>query len=54
MVGSIFNEVFKMLPPYLKEIRDFAGNFNTRPYFSILYNDKVSNAMNVSTKSFNF
>jgi hypothetical protein len=52
MPGSLFNEVFKMLPPYLREIRDFAGNINTRPSFSILLNDKVSNAMDVSTKSF--
>jgi hypothetical protein len=50
--GSLFNEIFKMLPPYLKEIGDFAGNINTRPFFSILLNDKVFNAMNVSTKSF--
>jgi hypothetical protein len=50
--GSLFNELFKMLPPYLKEIRDFAGTINTRPFFSILLNDKVFNAMNVSTKSF--
>jgi hypothetical protein len=50
--GSLFNEIFKMLPPYLKEIRDFAGNINTRLFFSILLNDKVFNAMNVPTKSF--
>jgi hypothetical protein len=54
MPGSLFNEVFKMLPPYLKEIRDFAGNTNPRPLFSILLNDKVLNAMDVSTKSFQF
>jgi hypothetical protein len=52
MPGSLFNEVFKMLPPYMKEIRDFAGNINPRPFFSILLNDKVSNAMIVSTKNF--
>jgi exonuclease III len=52
MTGSLFNEVFKMLPPYMKEIRDFAGNINTRPVFSILLNDKVFNAKDVSTKSF--
>jgi hypothetical protein len=50
--GSLFNEVFKMLPLYMKEIKDFAGNINTRPAFSILLNDKVSNAKDVSTKSF--
>jgi hypothetical protein len=50
--GLLFNEVFKMLPPYLKEIRDFAGNINPRPFFSILVNDKVLNAMDASTKSF--
>jgi hypothetical protein len=50
--GSLFNEVFKMLPSYMKEIKDFAGNINIRPAFSILINDKVSNAKDVSTKSF--
>jgi hypothetical protein len=50
--GSIYNEVFKMLPSFLKEIRDFAGNINTKPSFSILLNDKVTNAINVPTKSF--
>jgi exonuclease III len=52
MPGSLYNEVFKMLPLYLKEIRDFAGNINPRPFFSILINDKVFNAMDASTKSF--
>jgi hypothetical protein len=52
MPSSLFNEVFKMLPPYLKEIKEFAGNIHTRPFFAILLNDKVLNAKNVSTKSF--
>jgi hypothetical protein len=50
--GSLFNKVFKMLPTYLREIKDFAGNINTRQIFSILLDDKVVDARNASTKNF--
>jgi hypothetical protein len=31
--GSLYNEVLKMLPLYLKEIKDFSGNIDVRPFF---------------------
>jgi hypothetical protein len=49
---SLYNIVFNMLPSCLKEIKDFARNVDTRPFFSILLNDKVADAMSVSTKNF--
>jgi hypothetical protein len=49
---SLYNTVFNMLPSCLKEIKDFSRNIATRPFFSILINDKVSDAMSVSTKNF--
>jgi hypothetical protein len=49
---SLYNTVFNMLPSCLKEIKDFARNVNTRPFFSILLNDKAADAKSVSTKKF--
>jgi hypothetical protein len=49
---SLYNTVFNMLPSCLKEIKDYARNVNTRPFFAILLNDKVADAKSVSTKNF--
>jgi exonuclease III len=49
---SLYNTIFNMLPSCLKEIKEFARSISTRPFFSILLNDKVVDAMSVSTKIF--
>jgi hypothetical protein len=49
--GSLYNEVFKMLPLYLREIKDFSGNIDVRPFFSVLLKDKVIDAKDASTQN---
>jgi hypothetical protein len=49
--GSLYNEVFKMLPLYLREIKDFSGNIDVRPFFSVLLKDKVIDAKEASTQN---